>query len=184
MRCSARSSLPTRHRRRCRPPGDWVVATTTGSGTNVDYTVTAADDRDPNPQVTCTPPSGSFFPLGLSQVTCTATDNAGNTAAPRYLMVLVLTLNTYRPHTGSRRSTCRQRAQRARGSSSTSSPPMTAATRPSRAQTVEPGAAIGWNEARDFPIGDTAVDCTATADAGNSTKGSLPVHVQGASEQL
>jgi hypothetical protein len=167
------------------PPGDWVVATTTGNGTNVDYTVTAADDRDPNPQVTCTPPSGSFFPLGLSQVTCTATDNAGNTSAPRYLTVLVLAPDTTPPQfywipsfdvpatsPAGAHVDVYVLASDDRGY---------AAVACADRQT---GATIGWNVAHDFPIGDTTVDCTATDAAGNSTKGSFTVHVQGASEQL
>jgi hypothetical protein len=167
------------------PPGDWVVATTTGNGTNVDYTVTATDDRDPNPQVTCTPPSGSFFPLGLSHVTCTATDNAGNTSAPRYLTVLVLEPDTTPPQfywipsfdvpatsPAGAHVDVYVLASDDRGY---------AAVACADRQT---GATIGWNVAHDFPIGDTTVDCTATDEAGNSTKGSFTVHVQGASEQL
>ena len=38
----------------------------------------ATDDLDPNPDVACTPPAGSLFPIGTTRVDCTATDNAGN----------------------------------------------------------------------------------------------------------
>jgi hypothetical protein len=47
-------------------------------GAGVSYTVTAADDVDASPEVACTPPSGSTFPIGTTRVTCTATDDAGN----------------------------------------------------------------------------------------------------------
>jgi len=38
----------------------------------------ATDDFDPAPAIVCTPPSGSTFPLGTTQVVCTATDACGN----------------------------------------------------------------------------------------------------------
>ena len=44
----------------------------------VDFTVTATDDTDPSPSVTCDPPSGSTLPWGTTTVTCTATDASGN----------------------------------------------------------------------------------------------------------
>jgi hypothetical protein len=46
----------------------------------------ASDDRDPNPTVTCTPPSGSFFPVGTTTVNCQATDASGNIATGSFLV--------------------------------------------------------------------------------------------------
>ncbi|MEN3334441.1 MAG: hypothetical protein V7641_3806 [Blastocatellia bacterium] len=48
----------------------------------VKYTTPTATDNCPLPPnpVTCTPPSGTCFPLGMTTVTCTATDSSGNTA--------------------------------------------------------------------------------------------------------
>jgi hypothetical protein len=71
------------------PSGGWVpTKATSADGAFVNFTVTARDDRDPNPRVACVPPSGSHFPIGLTQVECTATDEAGNTASAN-LTVLV-----------------------------------------------------------------------------------------------
>jgi hypothetical protein len=42
----------------------------------VNFTVEVSDE-DPNLEAICTPPSGSFFPLGTTLVTCIATDTAG-----------------------------------------------------------------------------------------------------------
>ncbi|WP_030705205.1 VWA domain-containing protein [Streptomyces sp. NRRL F-3218] len=50
-------------------------------GVRIDYTATATDPQDGALPVTCAPPSGSLFPVGLTTVTCTATDSAGNTGA-------------------------------------------------------------------------------------------------------
>jgi len=52
------------------PPGEVVT-----------FTVTASDDRDPSPSIVCVPPSGSFFPPGVTLVQCKATDTARNQAS-------------------------------------------------------------------------------------------------------
>jgi hypothetical protein len=67
-------------------PDDITVEATDASGTNVSYSVTASDDRDPNPTVTCTPSSGSFFPVGTTTVNCQATDASGNVATGSFLV--------------------------------------------------------------------------------------------------
>lgn len=57
-----------------------VTATATGpEGAAVTYSVSAADPVDGLPLLTCTPASGSVFPLGTNPVTCSATDRPGNT---------------------------------------------------------------------------------------------------------
>ena len=45
----------------------------------VNFTTTASDNC-PGVVVVCNPPSGSCFPIGVTSVTCTATDASGNTA--------------------------------------------------------------------------------------------------------
>jgi hypothetical protein len=50
----------------------------TPPGEVVTYLVRACDETDPAPTIVCTPPSGSFFPLGITLVHCTATDASGN----------------------------------------------------------------------------------------------------------
>ncbi|MEU8666011.1 HYR domain-containing protein [Streptomyces anulatus] len=50
-------------------------------GARIGYTATATDPQDGALPVTCTPPSGSLFPVGTTTVTCSATDSAGNTGA-------------------------------------------------------------------------------------------------------
>ena len=58
------------------------------AGRTVSFTVTACDDRDPAPSVVCTQPSGSFFPLGTTLVTCTATDASGNQTSTAFPVVV------------------------------------------------------------------------------------------------
>ena len=46
----------------------------------VNYPAPVASDNCPGVTVVCNPPAGSCFPLGITTVTCTATDTSGNTA--------------------------------------------------------------------------------------------------------
>ncbi len=72
--------------------GDAAVnATGTSGGAVVTYQAGATDDDPlhPDPAVTCTPPSGSTFPIGVTTVTCTATDASGNTATTSFTVTVV-----------------------------------------------------------------------------------------------
>lgn len=60
-------------------PPDQVVLATSTNGAVVNYTVSASDLCDPSPVVSCTPSSGSLFPMGDTTVSCWAWDVAGNT---------------------------------------------------------------------------------------------------------
>jgi hypothetical protein len=53
---------------------------TSGPGTIVNYPAPAASDNCPGVTTACTPASGSVFPQGSTNVTCTATDASSNTA--------------------------------------------------------------------------------------------------------
>jgi hypothetical protein len=54
------------------------------NGATVSYTVTASDNVDAVATATCTPASGSVFPIGSTTVSCSATDAAGNTASTTF----------------------------------------------------------------------------------------------------
>ena len=59
-----------------------TASTTDPAGTTVSWTKPTADDLvDPSPSVDCLPASGSTFPIGTTNVTCTATDASGNGAS-------------------------------------------------------------------------------------------------------
>jgi len=62
-------------------PADMTMGATNPDGVVVTFTATATDACDPNPTVTCTPPSGSTFPIGTTAVSCTATDASGHQAS-------------------------------------------------------------------------------------------------------
>ena len=57
-------------------------------GTAVDYLVTATDNSG-SASVICLPASGAIFPLGLTMVTCTATDAVGNSATNAFMVMVI-----------------------------------------------------------------------------------------------
>ena len=62
-------------------------------GFYVEFTATATDDTDGTVAVHCSHDSG-HFPLGVTTVTCTATDSAGNTASASFTITSVDTTPT------------------------------------------------------------------------------------------
>lgn len=59
-------------------PGDTSIGCADPNGVVVEFDVTASDNCDPSPVVICDPESGSVFPVGTTEVTCTAMDFIGN----------------------------------------------------------------------------------------------------------
>lgn len=70
-------------------PSDITVEQATGAGTVVTFACTATNVCDAEPDVVCVPPSGSIFPLGTTVVTCTATDDAGNSTVKTFSVTVV-----------------------------------------------------------------------------------------------
>ena len=72
-------------------PADLSAEATGPDGAPVAYSVSATDLVDASPAISCTPASGSAFPVGETTVKCTATDEAGNTAIGSFLVRVGLT---------------------------------------------------------------------------------------------
>jgi HYR domain len=68
-------------------PGTITKEATGPSGAVATFSVTATDTVDPSPSVTCDKASGATFPLGTTQVSCTAKDASNNTSAPAVFAV-------------------------------------------------------------------------------------------------
>jgi hypothetical protein len=66
------------------PPTLSPTDATGPEGATVTYTATASDAVSGSITPTCTPASGSTFPIGATTVTCTATDAAGNTGSATF----------------------------------------------------------------------------------------------------
>ena len=68
-------------------PGD-LLADAVGTTATVTFTVTASDNFDPAPTVTCSPVSGTAFSVGTTPVSCTATDTAGNSSTGGFNVIV------------------------------------------------------------------------------------------------
>ncbi|HET7486885.1 MAG TPA: HYR domain-containing protein [Acidimicrobiales bacterium] len=150
-------------------PGTVTEEATGPGGAVVAFTATASDVVDGAVPVTCTPASGSAFPLGTTMVTCGAQDGRSNLAAPGTIAVVVR--DTTAP-------------------TLVAPPDVTAeATGPGGAEVTYPAPAAGDAVDQDvavvcqppsgqrFALGATTVACTATDDAGNSSHASFTVTV-------
>jgi len=62
------------------PPNAAVTAPATQNFAVVTYPAPVVTDDQPGATASCSPASGGAFPLGVTTVTCTATDTSGNTA--------------------------------------------------------------------------------------------------------
>lgn len=69
-------------------PADMTVEAQSFAGAPVTYVATAADEKGRPVPVTCTPASGSTFPLGTTTVTCRATDRE-DTRTERFTITVV-----------------------------------------------------------------------------------------------
>jgi gliding motility-associated-like protein len=72
-------------------PADISIGTDPGlcTGTATWNPIIATDNCDPAPVISCTFNSGDSFPIGLTTVTCTATDASGNMAVCLFNVVVV-----------------------------------------------------------------------------------------------
>jgi len=72
-------------------PADISEEAASPSGNIVNFNtyggVSATDNGDPSPDVTCNPLSGSLFPIGTTTVECTANDMSGNTSPTASFLV-------------------------------------------------------------------------------------------------
>jgi len=70
------------------PPQNVTVPAINASGAFVTYTPPTATDPTPPATVSCSPVSGSTFPIGVTTVTCTAIDGAGNTGTATFTVTV------------------------------------------------------------------------------------------------
>ncbi|HVM44842.1 MAG TPA: HYR domain-containing protein, partial [Candidatus Thermoplasmatota archaeon] len=118
---------------------------------------------------TCSPVSGGAFPLGVTTVTCSATDAAGNPATPVTFTVTV-------------RDTTAPVLDAARGVSEEASGPsgsLVTYTAPSWEDLVDGSGVASCTPASGtlFGLGSTTVTCTATDAAGNTASTTFVVEV-------
>ena len=70
-------------------PADLTVNADSPDGAQVTFEVTASDDVDENPNLSCQPASGSMFPVGPTTVSCMAEDQAGNQSEGSFTVTIL-----------------------------------------------------------------------------------------------
>jgi hypothetical protein len=143
-------------------PGSISAEATGPAGAAVAFSVTATDLVDPSPTVNCDHSSGSTFPLGSTTVTCTAKDASNNVSAPQSFDVTVAD-HTAPAFTTIPSGTITVEAANSSGASYS----FTVAA--SDAVTASPMIVCNHSPSGEtYPLGTTAVSCTATDSAGNA----------------
>jgi photosystem II stability/assembly factor-like uncharacterized protein len=156
-------------------PGNGTVEASGPTGATVPFTATANDAVSGSLTPTCTPASGSTFPLGSTQVVCAATDAASNTGSAFFTITVVdTTPPVIQPHTNVVAAATTPSG--AAVTFSVSSVDLVDGTQPASCSPA-PGSV--------FPLGHTTVTCTAVdAHHNAATPTTFDVDVENASMQV
>jgi hypothetical protein len=154
-------------------PGPVTVdAPADASGAVVTYTVSASDSgANPDPAVTCAPPSGSTFPIGTTTVNCSATDAAGNPGSNSFTV-------TVRDVTPPVVQVPAPITVDATGSSGGAVVDYVVTATDNELGKEKPALTCSPPSGSTFAIGTTTVGCTATDTTGNTGTGSFTVTVR------
>ena len=148
-------------------PANASVEATSATGAAFSFSASAADAIDGAVAVSCTPASGSTFPLGATTVSCTATDAHGNHGAASF--TVTVTDTTGPVVTVPANATVE----------ATSATGATFVFTATAADTIDGVVAVSCTPASGstFPLGATTVSCTATDAHGNHGAASFTVTV-------
>jgi hypothetical protein len=138
-------------------PSDTTAQCASRGGAVVEFAAAALDECDPEPEVSCDPPSGSLFPFGETIVTCTAVDSAGNSSECTFTVTVEDTTapivscpsDTTLECTGPDGAVVEYGAAASDGCG------------------PDPEASCDPPSGSTFPIGETIVTCTAVDSSGN-----------------
>jgi hypothetical protein len=146
-----------------------IVAEAAGAGgATVNYSVSASDAEDnPDPTPSCSPASGSLFPLGTTQVDCSVTDSGSLTTTGSFDVTVVDT-------TAPALSLPSDKIVEATGPSGAA-----VSYTASASDLVDGAVSVNCSPASGstFALGTTTVDCSASDAATNSANGSFDVSV-------
>jgi hypothetical protein len=163
--CGADTVAPT-----VSAPADQTAEATGPGGATVSYLAPTATDNDPNGQLdpSCSPASGSQFPLGTTTVSCSAADLAGNSGSASFKV-------TVQDTTPPRISSVGDISTEATGPNGAAA----GYTPPTATDAVDGSVQPDCSSASGstFPLGTTSVTCTATDRAGNKATSSFQVKV-------
>ena len=139
------------------------------SGTVVSFTVGALDACNGAIQPVCNPPSGSFFPIGDTEVTCTVTGSCGNSSTCTFVVSVSEVDRT--PPTIQCPGNFNLSTDLGRCSAVVTFTATASDDRPGATYACVPSSGSA------FPKGTTTVRCTATDAAGNTASCSFTVRV-------
>ncbi len=148
-------------------PGNITAEATSSAGAVVTFTVSATDPAQGTISATCTPPSGSTFPLGTTTVNCTATNSTGGRATGSF----TVTVKDTTPPALSLPAGITVQAAGPSGA--------TVSYTASATDLVDGSVPVSCSPASGatFPVGTTTVACTAADKAGNTANGTFSVTV-------
>ena len=152
-------------------PADKTAEATGPGGAAVSFNdgVSATDLVDSNVDVTCNPASGSTFALGTTPVTCTATDDYGNSTTRSFDVTVE---DTTAPVIANHGNVTAEATGPNGANVSYTSPTTTDAVDGSGTANCTPAAGS------QFALGNTTVTCTATDAAGNHSSSTFTVTVK------
>jgi hypothetical protein len=154
-------------------PSNQTVEATGPTGRTVTYTATATDAAPPNPSVSCTPASGSAFPLGTTTVSCSSTDAAGNTAHGSFSITVQ---DTTAPSFGPVTNVTAEATGPTGAVVTFTDPTATDLVDGTRPVTCAP------TSGSTFPLGPSTVTCSASDTRGNTGSTSFTVTVSDTSD--
>jgi hypothetical protein len=152
-------------------PADFTVTTGNPSGAAVTYSATASDNVDGPLTPSCSPASGTTFPVGQTTVTCTVTDAHSNTTQKTFAVTVVLVDTTAPVLSGVPANSSRE-ADGPGGS-------VVSYTAPTAVDDLDGPIPVACAPAsgRTFPLGTTKVTCTATDSHGNTASAIFDVKI-------
>ena len=149
-------------------PSNSTTEATGPGGAAVSWTIAATDNVDPNPAISCDHVSGSTFAIGTTTVNCRATDASGNfTDAPPFTVTVQDTTPPALTLPGNQNVETENPSGKAVTYSVTASDIVSGSIAPS----------CNHSSGDTFPIGTTAVHCTATDAHSNTSSGDFNVTV-------
>jgi hypothetical protein len=147
---------------------DITAEATSSSGAAVSFNITATDAVDGEVDVTCTPPSSSTFALGITSVTCSASDLSGNNAKASFNVNVV---DTTPPDISD--------VQDMSVFATSASGAVVTYTNPTANDIVDGSVPVTCSPASGstFAIGKTTVTCSATDAHGNTASKTFTIAV-------
>ncbi len=150
-------------------PSDITEEATGPGGTVVNFDAMATDEDPASPEVSCSPTSGTTFPIGITKVNCSAEDAAGNEATGS---IDVTVQDTTPPQISGMPSDITEIATSTSGA-------QVSYPSPTATDLVDGAVSVNCAPASDstFALGETTVSCTASDSRTNTATKTFKVKV-------